>query len=155
MTTISIILSDCESLIRKMLVVDPLRRHSLSQIKRHRWMSIESPPEQNWALAGTTTPTGAESVNEQILRLMQSLGVDPVKTKESVTHQRYDHHAAIYYLLLERRTHLTASTPVASPSFPAPTNAATTSTDVATGNKPIRRPTSWTHRYDNFVFIIL
>lgn len=125
-------------------------------------MSIESPPEQNWAVAGTTTATttmGAEPVNEQILRLMQSLGVDPVKTKESVTHQRYDHHAAIYYLLLERRTHLTAATPVASPpSFPATTtttNAAPTSTDVATGNKPVRRPTSWTHRYDQIAFILL
>lgn len=107
-----LILADCESLIRKMLVVDPAKRCGLQQVKRNRWMLIEAPPiqEESVVVEGAKGIEPEEAVNEQILRLMQSLGVDPVKTKESVLHQRYDHHAAIYYLLLERRIHLTMAT---------------------------------------------
>jgi serine/threonine-protein kinase SIK2 len=42
------------------------------------------------------------NINEQILRLMQSLGIDPARTKESIMKDAYDHHAAIYFLLLDR-----------------------------------------------------
>lgn len=100
---------DCESLIRKMLVLDPLKRYTIEQIKKHRWMAAEpyvvptladptrSPAHQPAYLA----PSQYEP-NEQILKLMQSLGIDPVKTKESLRSNSYDHHAAIYLLLLER-----------------------------------------------------
>ena len=106
-----------------MLVVDPAKRSSLSQVKRHSWMMTEVPPEaqdmagmdEKEASVGGQQPAQQQQQpdqpNEQILRLMQSLGVDPLKTKESLQHERYDHHAAIYYLLLERRSHLTASAP--------------------------------------------
>lgn len=128
-----------------MLVVDPARRSSLMQVKRHKWMSVmEAPEEQLLSPQQAGGTAFAEPViNEQILRLMQSLGVDPVKTKESVTHQRYDHHAAIYYLLLERRIHLTSGVASIVPTAPA---GATDSSANAAVNKPIRRPTSWTHR---------
>ena len=93
-------------------MVDPAKRSGLSQVKRHRWMLIEAPAiqEESMVIEGASGSEPEEAINEQILRLMQSLGVDPVKTKESVLHQRYDHHAAIYYLLLERRIHLTMAT---------------------------------------------
>ncbi|KAL0280770.1 UNVERIFIED_CONTAM: hypothetical protein PYX00_001972 [Menopon gallinae] len=89
--------SDCESLIRKMLVVDPSKRYSIESIKRHRWMQAEVPR------LPSSPPIGTQhEVNEQILRLMQSLGIDSVKTRESLRCGSYDHHAAIYFLLLER-----------------------------------------------------
>ena len=157
-----------------MLVVDPLKRSSLQQVKRHRWMLIEAPvvQEETTVMEGATGFELEETVNEQILRLMQSLGVDPVKTKESVLHQRYDHHAAIYYLLLERRIHLaTATSAEPQPQPPALTKpkrslaethvtAATTTTTTAaaivsespSGVVPppsvasaCRRPPLWTH----------
>lgn len=91
--------SDCESLIRKMLVLDPSKRYSVDQIKRHRWMVEEAPR----LLPSTGTCGDAKGEpNEQILRLMQSLGIDAVKTRESLRSGSYDHHAAIYFLLLER-----------------------------------------------------
>ena len=115
-----------------MLVVDPGKRCSLGQVKRHRWMLVDvaSPadpsqvaktPAPQWQR--TSTDVHEEEPNEQILRLMQSLGVDPVKTRDSLQHQKYDHHAAIYYLLVERRSHLTAATNVPAGSVtpgPAP-----------------------------------
>ncbi|KAK9738297.1 Protein kinase domain [Popillia japonica] len=89
--------SDCESLIRKMLVLEPSKRYCVAQIKRHRWMQIEVPQS-----LPPTIPTLSTQPNEQILRLMQSLGIDSAKTKESIRLGSYDHYAAIYYLLLDK-----------------------------------------------------
>ncbi|XP_046382873.1 uncharacterized protein LOC124153627 [Ischnura elegans] len=100
--------SDCEALIRKMLVLEPSKRFSIEQVKRHRWMVAEGPPR---LLPSTSSPSSVASPNsftshpepnEQILRLMQSLGIDAGKTRESLQSGSYDHHAAIYFLLLER-----------------------------------------------------
>jgi len=70
---------DCESLIRKMLVVDPGKRYTIENIKRHRWMQAEIP-----RVPVLYHPSGGihSEPNEQILRLMQSLGIDAVKTQE-------------------------------------------------------------------------
>lgn len=60
-----------------MLVLEPNKRYSIQQIKKHRWMQMVVPP--------TLPPSFAISnlaPNEQILRLMQSLGIDSVKTRE-------------------------------------------------------------------------
>lgn len=89
--------SDCESLIRKMLVLDPSKRYGISQIKRHRWMQADIP-----STLSSSVPSSTTQPNEQILRLMQSLGIDGVKTRESIRIGSYDHHAAIYYLLLDK-----------------------------------------------------
>ncbi|KAF2900538.1 hypothetical protein ILUMI_05649 [Ignelater luminosus] len=89
--------SDCESLIRKMLVLDPTKRYGVAQIKRHRWMQVEVP-----TAPPSSVPSSTSQPNEQILRLMQSLGIDSSKTRESIRMGSYDHHAAIYYLLLDK-----------------------------------------------------
>ena len=77
------LLPDCESLIRKMLVLDPSRRYTVEDIKCHRWMQAEPPH----LLPGSAPdPLGPGPLrpepNEQILRLMQSLGIDSVKTRD-------------------------------------------------------------------------
>ncbi|CAH1281161.1 unnamed protein product [Diabrotica balteata] len=89
--------SDCESLIRKMLVLEPNKRYSIQQIKKHRWMQMGVPP-----ILPPTISFSNSQPNEQILRLMQSLGIDGSKTRESIRLGSYDHHAAIYYLLLDK-----------------------------------------------------
>lgn len=76
---------DCESLIRKMLVLEPMKRYTIEQIKKHRWMAAE--PYAVPAPAGDPMRSPAHAPaqtdpNDQVLRLMQSLGIDPVKTKE-------------------------------------------------------------------------
>lgn len=86
-----------------MLVLDPTRRYTIEQIKQHRWMMIEvmepiALMNENQSNTGTLTI----EPNEQILRLMAGLGIDVQKTRESLKLNTYDHHAAIYLLLLER-----------------------------------------------------
>lgn len=60
-----------------MLVLEPNKRYSISQIKKHRWMQVAIPPS-----LPHTIPISTNQPNEQILRLMQSLGIDSSKTRE-------------------------------------------------------------------------
>lgn len=74
---------DCEHLIRRMLVLDPSKRLTIAQIKEHKWMLVEVPVQRP-----TLYPQGQENepsigeFNEQVLRLMHSLGIDQQKTIE-------------------------------------------------------------------------
>lgn len=73
---------DCESLIRKMLVLDPNRRVTIEQIKRHRWMMAEALETPN---INNMMKTNANyEPNDQILRIMQNLGIDAQRTRESL-----------------------------------------------------------------------
>ncbi|XP_050096706.1 serine/threonine-protein kinase par-1 [Anopheles aquasalis] len=106
--------SDCESLIRKMLVLDPSRRFSIDQIKRHRWMMVEiidTPKISSIVINGMASEVSALETepNEQILKIMQNLGIDILKTRESLKLHSYDHYTAFYLLLLERLKSRTVS----------------------------------------------
>lgn len=91
--------TECESLIRKMLVLEPSKRYTIPQIKRHRWLAGAADAIYTTA---STIPSAQQEPNDQILRLMHSLGIDITRTRESLRNNSYDHHAAIYFLLLER-----------------------------------------------------
>lgn len=93
---------DCENLICRMLVVDPAKRITIAQIKQHRWMLADPSVQQQ------TIPFSIEDYNcnlgdynEQVLGIMQTLGIDRQRTIESLQNCSYNHFAAIYYLLLE------------------------------------------------------
>ncbi|XP_045532703.1 serine/threonine-protein kinase SIK2-like isoform X3 [Pieris brassicae] len=78
---------ECESLIRKMLVLEPMKRYTIEQIKKHRWMSTEPyvvPTISGDPMRSPAHVAHSHEPNEQVLRLMQSLGIDPIKTKEDV-----------------------------------------------------------------------
>ena len=100
---------DCESLVRKMLVRDPTRRCSLTSVRKHPWMRVEVPQEvlemenvndqpklknveRNQGtgefvsnnLSETIPSKGQQPLNEQVLRVMQSLGIDPTRTTEVI-----------------------------------------------------------------------
>uniref|UniRef100_A0A8B9L9I7 non-specific serine/threonine protein kinase n=1 Tax=Astyanax mexicanus TaxID=7994 RepID=A0A8B9L9I7_ASTMX len=106
---------DCEHLIRRMLVLDPAKRLSLSQIREHRWM-VQEMPSQRPVLyrqgVATDSKAGLGEHSEQVLRLMHSLGIDQHKTIESLQNKSYNHFAAIYYLLVERLKAHRSSFPV-------------------------------------------
>ncbi|CAL1527952.1 unnamed protein product [Lymnaea stagnalis] len=107
--------SECEQLIRRMLVLEPTKRYTIAQIRSHRWMQIEggyprsAPPSP---IIGYNASVG--EFNEQILRIMQSLGIDQKKTMEALRKDAYDHYTAIYYLLLDRLRHHRSSFPTDS-----------------------------------------
>lgn len=69
-----------------MLVLDPSRRVTIEQIKRHRWMMVEvlETPLINTTINNGVGGTAAYEPNDQILRIMQNLGIDAQRTKESL-----------------------------------------------------------------------
>uniref|UniRef100_A0A8C9AKA0 non-specific serine/threonine protein kinase n=1 Tax=Prolemur simus TaxID=1328070 RepID=A0A8C9AKA0_PROSS len=104
---------DCEHLIRRMLVLDPCKRLTIAQIKEHKWMLIEVPVQRPvlYPQEQENEPSIGE-FNEQVLRLMHSLGIDQQKTIESLQNKSYNHFAAIYFLLVERLKSHRSSFPV-------------------------------------------
>lgn len=76
-------LSDCESLIRKMLVVDPARRISVAQIKQHRWMLVD-PAAAHQTLCHSLTDYNSNlgDYSEPVLGIMNTLGIDRQRTIE-------------------------------------------------------------------------
>ncbi|KAM5246749.1 serine/threonine-protein kinase SIK2 isoform 2-T2 [Ctenodactylus gundi] len=104
---------DCEHLIRRMLVLDPSKRLTIAQIKEHKWMLIEVPVQRPvlYSQEHENEPCIGE-FNEQVLRLMHSLGIDQQKTIESLQNKSYNHFAAIYFLLVERLKSHRSSFPV-------------------------------------------
>ncbi|XP_074832857.1 serine/threonine-protein kinase SIK2 [Carettochelys insculpta] len=104
---------ECEHLIRRMLVLDPSKRLSIAQIKEHKWMLIEVPVQRPILYPqGQENEPSIGEYNEQVLRLMHSLGIDQQKTIESLQNKSYNHFAAIYYLLVERLKSHRSSFPV-------------------------------------------
>ncbi|XP_069470404.1 serine/threonine-protein kinase SIK2 isoform X2 [Ambystoma mexicanum] len=104
---------ECEHLIRRILVLEPSKRLTIAQIKEHKWMMVDVPVQR--AVLYPQGPDNAPSIgeyNEQVLRLMHSLGVDQQKTIESLQNKSYNHFAAIYYLLVERLKSHRSSFPV-------------------------------------------
>lgn len=68
-----------------MLVLEPMKRYTIDQIKKHRWMAVETyaaPTPVADPLRSPAHQPVHQEPNEQVLRLMQSLGIDPIKTKE-------------------------------------------------------------------------
>ncbi|XP_020845451.1 serine/threonine-protein kinase SIK2 [Phascolarctos cinereus] len=104
---------ECEHLIRRMLVLDPSKRLTIAQIKEHKWMLVEVPVHRPvlYPQEQENEPSLGE-YNEQVLRLMHSLGIDQQKTMESLQNKSYNHFAAIYYLLVERLKSHRSSFPV-------------------------------------------
>jgi hypothetical protein len=67
-----------------MLVLQPNKRVTIEQIKRHRWMMVEvldMPVISNFS---NNVGTAAYEPNDQILRIMQNLGIDAQRTRESL-----------------------------------------------------------------------
>lgn len=63
-----------------MLVLEPSKRYTIPQIKRHRWMAGTA---DNICSVIITRPSSSiQEPNEQILRLMHSLGIDITRTRE-------------------------------------------------------------------------
>uniref|UniRef100_A0A914Y7I4 Protein kinase domain-containing protein n=1 Tax=Panagrolaimus superbus TaxID=310955 RepID=A0A914Y7I4_9BILA len=92
----------CENLIRRMLTVDPKKRPTIEQIKKHKWMKENEYEARFSGEALTGQAAELPEHKQQILRLMQSLGLDASRIKLSIQEESYDNFHAIYLLLLER-----------------------------------------------------
>lgn len=66
-----------------MLVVDPAKRISIAQIRQHRWMQADPTlPRARTASATLSYDSNLGDHDEQVLGIMQTLGVDRRRTVE-------------------------------------------------------------------------
>ncbi|XP_046630920.1 serine/threonine-protein kinase SIK3-like isoform X3 [Daphnia pulicaria] len=96
--------TDCEHLIRHMLIVDPERRLSIPQILQHRWLIMDDDgragPDKSSEVNGEIPSDDPISVNESIVDTMLKIpGLDREKILKSVQEQRFDKISAVYHLL--------------------------------------------------------
>ncbi|CAI9723042.1 serine/threonine-protein kinase SIK3-like isoform X1 [Octopus vulgaris] len=99
--------TECENLIGHMLVVDPVKRISIEQVINHKWMKIGGPDKVFEQLISNCNGSSeliqeTNHLNEQVLNYMESFKLDRERTVEAVKTEAYDHHSAIYHLLLDK-----------------------------------------------------
>uniref|UniRef100_A0AAQ5YG17 non-specific serine/threonine protein kinase n=1 Tax=Amphiprion ocellaris TaxID=80972 RepID=A0AAQ5YG17_AMPOC len=98
--------TDCEYLIRHMLVLEPSRRLTMEQICKNKWMRQGDPdPDFDRLIAEceqVKTEREIELINEQVLIAMSEMGLDRERTLQSLQTDAYDHYSAIYSLLADR-----------------------------------------------------
>ncbi|KAI9217114.1 kinase-like domain-containing protein [Blastocladiella britannica] len=93
--------TDCEKLIKKMLVLDAGKRASMQEIKEDKWLNqeYEQAPVINAELA-TMKLTADEDT--QVFSACADIGIDVAALKTALADGTYDHLAATYYLLADR-----------------------------------------------------
>ncbi|XP_077421841.1 serine/threonine-protein kinase SIK3 homolog isoform X2 [Vanacampus margaritifer] len=98
--------TDCEYLIRHMLVLEPSRRLTMEQICKNKWMRQGDPdPDFDRLIAEcelVKTERETELINEQVLIAMSEMGLDRERAIQSLQTDAYDHYSAIYSLLSDR-----------------------------------------------------
>uniref|UniRef100_A0A3Q3KT90 non-specific serine/threonine protein kinase n=1 Tax=Mastacembelus armatus TaxID=205130 RepID=A0A3Q3KT90_9TELE len=98
--------TDCEYLIRHMLVLEPSRRLTMEQICKNKWMRQGDPdPDFDRLIAEceqVKTERETELINEQVLIAMSKMGLEREHTLQSLQADAYDHYSAIYSLLADR-----------------------------------------------------
>uniref|UniRef100_A0A8C6XRD4 non-specific serine/threonine protein kinase n=1 Tax=Naja naja TaxID=35670 RepID=A0A8C6XRD4_NAJNA len=114
--------TECEHLIRHMLVLEPSKRLSMEQICKHKWMKLgEADPDFSTLIAECQqlkAERQLEPLNEEVLLAMAEMGLDKERTLQSLRTEAYDHYSAIYSLLCDRqKRHKTLRTS-ALPSLP-------------------------------------
>ncbi|XP_054032012.1 serine/threonine-protein kinase SIK3 isoform X2 [Dryobates pubescens] len=114
--------TECEHLIRHMLVLDPSKRLSMEQICKHKWMKLgEADAEFDRLIAECQhlkTERQLEPLNEEVLLAMADMGLDKERTVQSLRADAYDHYSAIYSLLCDRLRRHKNLRIASSPSIP-------------------------------------
>uniref|UniRef100_A0AAR2J559 non-specific serine/threonine protein kinase n=1 Tax=Pygocentrus nattereri TaxID=42514 RepID=A0AAR2J559_PYGNA len=91
--------TDCENLLKRLLVLNPIKRGSLEQVMKDRWMNVGHEEEE---LQPYTEPEPDFKDNKRI-DLMVTMGFPKDEITEALVGQKYDEVMATY-LLLGRKT---------------------------------------------------
>ncbi|XP_053528202.1 serine/threonine-protein kinase SIK3 isoform X6 [Artibeus jamaicensis] len=114
--------TECEHLIRHMLVLDPSKRLSMEQICKHKWMKLgDTDPNFDRLIAECQQlkeERQTDSLNEDVLLAMEDMGLDKERTLQSLRSDAYDHYSAIYSLLCDRHKRHKTLRVGAPPSMP-------------------------------------
>uniref|UniRef100_U3KC51 non-specific serine/threonine protein kinase n=1 Tax=Ficedula albicollis TaxID=59894 RepID=U3KC51_FICAL len=87
--------TDCENLLKKLLVLNPIKRGSLEQIMKDRWMNVGHEEEE---LKPYTEPEPDFNDTKRI-DIMVTMGFSRDEIHESLVNQKYDEVMATYLLL--------------------------------------------------------
>ncbi|XP_019502966.1 PREDICTED: serine/threonine-protein kinase SIK3 isoform X2 [Hipposideros armiger] len=114
--------TECEHLIRHMLVLDPSKRLSMEQICKHKWMKLgDADPNFDRLIAECQQlkeERQMDPLNEDVLLAMEDMGLDKERTLQSLRSDAYDHYSAIYSLLCDRHKRHKTLRVGAPPSMP-------------------------------------
>ncbi|KAK2497800.1 hypothetical protein MC885_000452 [Smutsia gigantea] len=114
--------TECEHLIRHMLVLDPNKRLSMEQICKHKWMKLgDTDPSFDRLIAECQQlkeERQMDPLNEEVLLAMEDMGLDKERTLQSLRSDAYDHYSAIYSLLCDRHKRHKTLRVGAPPSLP-------------------------------------
>ncbi|KAK2573445.1 Serine/threonine-protein kinase SIK3 [Acropora cervicornis] len=91
--------TDCEHLIRHMLVRDLSKRYTMANIMNHKWVNeLDEEDKANVLISDSSN----SELSEEVLNMMLARGIDRDKTIQSLRQKDYDQFAGIYYTLLEK-----------------------------------------------------
>ena len=93
--------ASAKDLISRMLIVDPLKRISMSELRQHPWL-IEDMPRY-LAVMRHDSVTGLRQVDEEALNQTVNLGFNRSVLRQNVTKRVVDPGTVAYYLLLDGR----------------------------------------------------
>ena len=89
---------EVKDLIKKILNVDPEKRYTIEQIRRHPWyMQCSLPPAEPMETADKM------QFDEDIMKQLEALQLNPARVIEALRSDTHNHLTTSYYLLLNRK----------------------------------------------------
>ncbi|XP_078445636.1 SNF1-related protein kinase catalytic subunit alpha KIN10-like [Wolffia australiana] len=88
-------------LIPRMLVVDPLKRMTISDIQHHPWFQVHLP--RYLAVPPPDSTKQAKKIDEEILQQVAAMGFDRSTVVDALQDRQQNHATVAYYLLLDSR----------------------------------------------------
>ncbi|XP_058240675.1 serine/threonine-protein kinase MARK1-like isoform X1 [Hemibagrus wyckioides] len=133
--------TDCENLLKRLLVLNPIKRGSLEQIMKDKWMNVGHDDEE---LQPYTEPEPDFSDTKRI-ELMVTMGFPKDEITEALKGQKYDEVMATYLLLGRKPPEIEGIDSVSVSNLcprPRPTSDINTSTSQSPSHSKVQRSIS-------------
>lgn len=94
--------TDCECLIKHMLVIDSSKRYTMDELKQDKWLTegYEGKSLETAEVLLAQSPEEQDAIYNEI----EKIGINRTMAQKSVNNEFYDHMAATYYLIAHQRT---------------------------------------------------
>ncbi|KAL7750248.1 hypothetical protein RI367_004421 [Sorochytrium milnesiophthora] len=133
--------TDCEKLIKKMLVLDSTKRATMAEVKEDKWFNMDNEDEP--LINAGLEPIKLSPEEEQTAFAMcADIGLDVEAVKKSLTDNNYDYLAATYFLAADRIVRKRAVSPGPAPSGAGGAAAAAHSTAESAAALPLAQSSS-------------
>ncbi|KAJ3032153.1 Serine/threonine-protein kinase par-1 [Rhizophlyctis rosea] len=116
--------TDCERLIKRMLVLDPSKRITVEEIKRDKWFCEGYDMPSASAPIPAQIPAITPELHNLVLSELEEIGLDKEAVAKSLNEGIYDHLTATYYLIADKRRKKMSGAPHADEGGRRPESAA-------------------------------